>query len=80
MLPAMTSAQSVRIESGANKSPAVAWVLWIFLGILGGHRFYLRRPGTGFLWMVTLGLFLVGWIVDAFRLNTMVRKVNFRGY
>ena len=45
----------------------VAWVLWIFLGGIGGHRYYLGDIGYGiamtlFTWM-TFGLW---WLVDAF--------------
>src|SRR5699024_11280119 len=44
----------------AKKSPVVAWVLWIFLGGIGGHRYYLGDIGYGiamtlFTWM-TFGL------------------------
>lgn len=29
------------------KSIGVAYLLWFFLGMLGAHRFYLGRTGTG---------------------------------
>ena len=72
--------QTVRLDSGAHRSIGVAYALWFILGIFGAHRFYLRKPGTGVLWLFTAGLFMVGWIVDAFRLPAMVRKVNAVGY
>jgi TM2 domain-containing membrane protein YozV len=31
----------------ADRSLKAAFVLWFFLGLAGGHRFYLRRPLTG---------------------------------
>lgn len=46
-------------------SLAVGYVLWIF-GFLGSHRFYFGRPVSGVIYLCTLGLFLVGWIVDLF--------------
>lgn len=66
----------VRLVSGAGKSTGVAYLLWLFLGLLGGHRFYLRQTGTGILWLFTGGLFLVGWIVDAFLIPSIVNRVN----
>ena len=39
-------------------------ILCIFLGMFGIHRFYVKRSGTGILWMFSFGLFLFGWISD----------------
>lgn len=44
---------------------AVGYLLWIF-GFLGAHRFYFGRPVSGTVYFFTLGLLLVGWIVDLF--------------
>lgn len=30
-----------------DRSLRVAYAIWFFLGLAGGHRFYLRRPYTG---------------------------------
>jgi len=35
-----------------EKSIFVAYVIWLFTGIFGGHRFYLRRKKTG--WAMAL--------------------------
>ncbi|XP_039250193.1 uncharacterized protein LOC120327897 [Styela clava] len=59
-----------------TKSLSVAYLLCIFFGIFGLHHFYLRRLGYGFTYTVTGGLFLVGWIVDIFRLPSLVRNTN----
>lgn len=48
-----------------SHSLAVGYILWIF-GILGAHRFYFGRPVSGTIYFFTLGLFLIGWIVDLF--------------
>lgn len=61
----------------AMKSTAIAYLLWIPpLGLLGIHRFYLGRPWTGLLWLLTAGLGGIGWLIDAVMLPGMVRHAN----
>jgi hypothetical protein len=60
------------------KSVGVAYVLLIFLGLLGIHRFYIGKIGTGVLYLLTGGLFVVGAVVDLFTLANQVRGVNAR--
>lgn len=59
-----------------RKRKLVAWPLWLVTGVLGGHRFYLNRTGTGILMFLTAGGGLIWWIVDAFLLNGMVEAYN----
>ncbi len=49
---------------GGGKSQIVALILCILLGYLGIHRFYLGYSGLGLLYLFTLGLFGIGWILD----------------
>ncbi len=58
------------------KSKLVAYLLWFFLGFLSLHRFYLGKIGSGLIWLFTLQLFGIGWIVDLFILSGMVDNYN----
>ena len=54
-------------------SPVIGYVLWIF-GFMGAHRFYYGKPITGTLYFFTLGLLLIGWIIDLFLIPAMDRE------
>ena len=58
-------------------SKVIGYILWIF-GFMGAHRFYYGRPVTGTIWFFTLGLLLVGWIVDLFLIPWMDRSADIR--
>jgi len=48
----------------SEKSWTVTVLLVIFLGMLGVHRFYTGKIGTGLLWLLTGGIVGLGWIFD----------------
>jgi len=51
-------------------------LLWFFLGIFGVHRFYLERHVSGIIYLLTLGLFGIGWLVDICLIPSMVEHYN----
>ena len=53
------------------------YLLWIF-GFTGSHRFYYGKPMTGTIWFLTLGLFLIGWLVDLFLIPALDRQADIR--
>lgn len=61
-----------------RKHVGVARFLWLVFGWAGGHRFYLERPGTGVLMLLTGGGLLIWWLLDARKVGRMVRYHNIR--
>ena len=58
------------------KSKGVAYLLLIFLGVIGAHRFYIGKVGTGLIYLFTFGLFGVGVFIDLFTLGGQVDVYN----
>ena len=48
----------------SKKSRLVAFLLCYIFGMLGAHRFYVGKKGTAVLYILTMGLFGIGLIVD----------------
>lgn len=56
----------------------IAWILLTFLGVFGVHRFYMGKWLTGILYLLTGGLFFLGWLYDLWTLNEQVSEINAR--
>lgn len=76
---ALTTQDMTLIEQRVtNQAPSVgvAYLLWFFFGLLGGHRFYLGRPLSAVL-QIVLNLVIVGFVwvlIDAFLIPGMIRS------
>ncbi len=46
----------------------VAFLLCVFLGYLGAHKFYEGKAGMGIVYLFTFGLFGIGWFIDCISL------------
>jgi TM2 domain-containing membrane protein YozV len=77
LIPSMDRQADARFTSGPCDY-SVAWILLTFLGAFGIHRFYMGKIGTGIIWLLTGGLFLVGWLYDFCTLNRQVDEINRR--
>jgi TM2 domain-containing membrane protein YozV len=64
-------------DRAQTHSKLIGYVLWIF-GFTGSHRFYYGKPVSGTIWFFTLGLLLVGWLVDLFLIPSMARRADRR--
>lgn len=74
----MLSPMQNELDNGQPHGKGVAFLLWLscLFGVCGIHRFYLGRPGTGLLYLLTFGLFGFGQLVDLFLLPGMVAEEN----
>jgi TM2 domain-containing membrane protein YozV len=72
----MPSTQPHYVVAVSQKSTGLAYLFWFFLGIFGGHQFYLGKTGRGLLYLFTLGILFVGPLIDLFTLPSQVRQVN----
>lgn len=75
---ALTTAELSLVEQRvANDGPSVgvAYLFWFFLWFVSAHRFYLGRPGTAILQILSYFI-LIGFVwllIDAFLIPGMVR-------
>lgn len=75
LIPSMSQSAGRQYTSG-KFDYNVAWILLTFLGYLGVHRFYLGKWVTGFIWLCSGGLFLLGYLYDYWTLNQQVSEAN----
>ena len=56
----------------------IAYVLWLVggFGVLGLHRFYMRKVPTGVLWILTGGLAFMGSLYDFFTMGRQIDEAN----
>ena len=75
LIPSMDRQADRRFAAG-DIDYSVAWILNTFLGYLGIHRFYMGKWGTGIIYLLTGGLFLIGWLYDFCTLNRQIDERN----
>lgn len=53
------------------------YILWLF-GFTDSHRFYFGKPISGTLYFFTLGLLVIGWLIDLFLIPSLDRYAELR--
>ena len=61
----------------STHTPLIGYLLWLF-GFTGAHRFYYGKPISGTIYFFTLGLFLIGWLVDLLLIPGMDKEADLR--
>ena len=75
--PASTVITQVFVNTASSPAQAISpksrWLalaICYFLGVFGGHYFYVGRAGKGLLYLCTGGLFCIGWVIDLISIAT----------
>ena len=74
--------QKEMVFEAHEKSKGVAYLLWLFFGWLGVHRFYAGKTSSGLaqlllsLSVVGLAVTVIWWLVDAFLIPDMINQHN----
>jgi TM2 domain-containing membrane protein YozV len=75
LIPSMNRQADLRFQTGPVNYTA-AWILLTFLGLFGVHRFYLGKWLTGLIYLLTGGLFFLGYLWDYWTLNDQITEIN----
>jgi len=65
----VNTARQQMMYDANRKSVGVAYLLWLFLGGLGGHRFYMGQTGTA---VVQLLMTIFGWATIMFGIGLLL--------
>lgn len=77
LIPAMDAEADMRYVDGPYEYN-VGWILLVFFGVLGLHRILVGKWVTGLIYMLTGGLFGVGYLYDLWTWNQQVSELNMR--
>ncbi len=75
LIPSLDRQADLRFQTG-NIDYTFAWVLLTFLGFFGIHRMYMDKWITGFIYLLTGGVFGLGYLYDFWTLNDQITMIN----
>lgn len=75
LIPGMDRQANLRFSSGTYDY-TVSWILLTFLGLFGFHRMYLGKWITGIIYLLTGGIFGLGYLYDFWTMNEQVSQLN----
>lgn len=77
LIPSMDREADRRYQVGSIDY-SLCWILLTFLGLFGVHRIYMGKIFTGILYLLTFGLFGIGFLYDLWTLNEQIDMKNSR--
>ncbi len=75
LIPSLDRSADRRYAAG-RYDYSTGWILLVFLGIFGIHRFYQGKILTGLLYLISGGLLGVGLLYDLLTLNGQLDELN----
>lgn len=75
LIPGMDEQADQRYNAG-YLDYTVAWVLLTFLGLFGIHRMYMGKWISGLIYLLTGGVFGIGYLYDFWTLNGQISEIN----
>ena len=75
LIPGMEKSAARKYAPG-DVNYTIAWGLLTFLGVFGVHRMYMAKWITGIIYLLTGGLFFIGYLYDLWTLNAQISQIN----
>ena len=75
LIPSMDRQADLRFRAG-RIDYTVGWILLTFLGLFGIHRMYMGKWITGLIYLLTGGVFGLGFLYDLWTLNDQITLLN----
>ena len=75
LIPSMDRQANLRFADG-QFDYTVSWILLTFVGLLGIHRMYLGKWISGIIYLLTGGIFGLGYLYDFWTINDQVSQLN----
>ncbi len=75
LMPGLNRQADLRFTSG-RIDYTLSWLLLTFLGVFGIHRMYMGKWFSGIIYLISGGLFLIGYLYDYWTLNDQITVIN----